>query len=184
MAEIVGIEDFNRAIAELKNDVSRRVVRSALRAAAKPMITSAKANAKELKKPHPYRIKGLMKSRVVASNSRIASRKKMIGLYIKPVARRGVTRGAKSPLDPFYYRFVASGFHAVGTRRIKGGRVTRAMNLWNARYRQENNLKGQKARWIPGDDFIGKAFRSQGGAAISAFERTMKKRIDAANRRK
>ena len=177
MAEIRGIEDFNRAVADLKKDVSKRVVRSALRAAAKPMITSAKVNAKELKKPHPYRIKGLMKSRVVASNSRIASRKKMIGLYIKPVARRGVTRGAKSPLDPFYYRFVASGFHAVGTRRVKGGRVTRALNLAAQR-------DAGKARFILGDDFIGKAFRSQGGAALKEFERTMKKRIDAANRRK
>ena len=177
MAEIVGIEDFNRAIAELTKDVRKRVVRAALRAAAKPMITAAKANAKELKKPHPYRIKGLMKSRVLASNSRIASRKKLIGLYIKPVARKGVTKGAKSPLDPYYYRFVAAGFHAVGTRRVKGGRLTRAMNLKAQR-------DAGKARFIPGDDFIGKAFRSQGGAALSAFERTMKKRIDAANRRK
>ncbi len=177
MASIRGIEDFNKAIAELKKDVAKRVVRSALRAAAKPLITSAKANAKELQKPHPYRIKGLMKSRVLASNSRIASRKKLIGLYIKPVARKGVTKGAKSPLDPFYYRFVASGFHAVGTRRVKGGRLTRAMNLKAQR-------EGGKASWIPGDDFLGQAFRSQGGAALSAFERTMKKRIDAANRRK
>ena len=177
MAEIVGIEDFNRAIAELTKDVRKRVVRAALRAAAKPIITAAKANAKELKKPHPYRIKGLMKSRVLASNSRIASRKKLIGLYIKPVARKGVTKGAKSPLDPYYYRFVAAGFHAVGTRRVKGGRLTRAMNLKAQR-------DAGKVRFIPGDDFIGKAFRSQGGAALSAFERTMKKRIDAANRRK
>jgi len=177
MAEIRGIEDFNRAVADLKKDVSKRVVRSALRAAAKPMITSAKVNAKELKKPHPYRIKGLMKSRVVASNSRIASRKKMIGLYIKPVARRGVTRGAKSPLDPFYYRFVASGFHAVGTRRVKGGRVTRALNL-------KAQLEAKKIRWIPGDDFLGDAFKAQSGVGLREFERTMKKRIDAANRRK
>jgi hypothetical protein len=114
---------------------------------------------------------------VLASNSRIASRKKLIGLYIKPIARKGVTKGAKSPLDPFYYRFVASGFNAVGTRRVKGGRFTRARNMMN-------RINEGKARWIPGDDFIGKAFRSQGGAALSAFERTIKKRIDAANRRK
>lgn len=177
MAEISGIEDFNKAVAELKKDVARRVVRAALRAAAKPIITAAKANAKELKKPHPYRIKGLMKSRIVASNSRIANRKKLIGFYIKPVAQKGVTKGAKSPLDPYYYRFVAAGFNAVGTRRVKGGRFTRARNMFN-------QINAGKARWIRGDDFIGKAFRSQGFAALREFERAIKKRIDAANRRK
>jgi hypothetical protein len=177
MASIRGIEDFNKAVAELKNDVAKRVVRSALRAAAKPLITAAKANAKVLQKPSKYRTPGLMRARTIASNSRIASRKKLIGLYIKPIARRGAAKGAKSPHDPYYYRFIAAGFHAVGTRRVKGGRLTRAMNLKAQR-------ESGKAKWIPGDDFIGKAFSSQGGAALKEFERTMKKRIDAANRRK
>ncbi len=177
MAEIRGIEDFNRAIAELTKDVSKRVVRSALRAAAKPLITAARANARELQKPTKYRTRGLMKARTVASYSRIANRRKLIGLYIKPVARRGAPIGAKSTQDPYYYRFMAAGFHAVGTRRVRGGRLMR-----------ERNLKAQrdagKIEFKAGDDFLGKAFRSQGGAALSAFERTMKKRIDAANRRK
>lgn len=177
MAEIVGIEDFNKALAELKRDVQKRVVKSALRAAAKPIMAASKAGSKVLKKPTTYRLPGLMRDAIIAPNSRIASRKGMIGIFIKPRSKKGVTRGVKSPLDPFYYRFVAGGFHAVGSTRVKGGRLTRKTNL-------AAKVESGSARFIPGDDYIGKAFRSHSTEGLHQFELTIKKRIDKANRRK
>lgn len=174
---LVGIDDFNKALAELKADLRKRVVRSALRAGLKPMLEQARRNAPELKKPHPYRIRGLVKSRIVITASRIATRRGEIGVYLKPRAAPGVTKGAKSPLDPFYYRFVAGGFHAVGGRRIKGGRVTRKANL-------AARVKAGKARFVPGVDFIGNAFRATASQALEIFQQKLKARIDAANRRK
>lgn len=175
--KLVGIDDFNRALAELTQDLRKKVVRSALRAGMKPIIAHAKAHAPELKTPHPYRIKGLLRSRITVATSRIARSRGEIGVFMKPMPAKGVTRGAKSPLDPFYYRFVAGGFHAVGRRRVAGGRLTRKLNL-AARVRQGT------ARFVEGNDFIGAAFRAKGDEALAVFTRTLKARIDQANRRK
>ncbi len=177
MSELKGLDDLKRALDELTQDLKNKVVKSAIRYAAKPIITAAKANVKVLKKPTTYRIAGLVRDRIVVTNSRIHTRTGQVGLYIKPIAAKGVTKGAKSPLDPFYYRFQAGGFHAVGSRRVKGGRLTRKANL------SSMERKG-KIRFIPGDDFIGKAFRAQGDAALKIFQQKLKARIDAANRRK
>lgn len=175
---ITGIDDFNRAIAELTNDLKKKVVRAALRAAARPLIAQMKANAKVLKKPHPNRLAGLMRDRIVATNSRIHNgRGGVFGLYVKPKRQSGVSRGAKSPLDPFYYRFVAGGFHAVGGNRVKGGRITRTSNLAAQR-------KSGAIRFIKGDDFIGRAFRSTAAKSVQVLQDKLRARIAAANRRK
>lgn len=175
---ITGIDDFNKAIAELTNDLKKRVVRSAWRAAAKPLVAHMKANAKTLQKPHPYRINGLMRDRVVVTNSSLQNGSGgKIGVFVKPKRQSGVSRGAKSPLDPFYYRFVAGGFHAVGGKRVRGGRRTRAANLAAQR-------KSGSIRFIEGDDFIGKAFRATGDRVLQLYQTKLKARIDSANRRR
>lgn len=175
---ITGIEDFNAAIAELTRDLKKRVVRSAWRAAAKPLVAHMKANAKTLQKPHPYRIKGLMRDRIVVTSSRIHNgRGGQIGVFVKPRRQSGVSRGAKSPLDPFYYRFIAGGFHAVGGKRVRGGRSTRKANL-------AAQAKAGSIRFIPGDEFIGKAFRATGSQVLQLFQTKLKARIDSANRRR
>lgn len=175
--KIEGIDDFKKAIDDLTQDLRKKVIRAALRAGMKPIIAHAKAHSKELQKPHPYRIRGLMKSRIVATNSRIAAKRGDIGIYMKPVAVKGVTKGAKSPLDPFYYRFVADGFHAVGGKRVVGGRITRKANL-------ASKVRAGKATFVPGDDFIKKAFQAKGDEALAVFQKKLKERIDKANRRK
>ena len=175
---ITGIEDFNKAIAELTQDLRKRVIRSAWKAAAKPLVAHMRAHAKTLKTPHPYRLKGLMRDRIVATNSRIHNgRRGEIGVYVKPKRQAGVARGAKSPFDPFYFRFVAGGFHAVGKKRVRGGRLTRGANI-------AARMKAGTARLIPGDDFIGNAFRATGSHVLQMFQTKLKARIDAANRRK
>lgn len=175
--KLEGIDDFNHALAELTQDLRKKVIRAALRAGMKPIIGYAKAHAPELKTPHPYRIKGLLRSRIVAATSRIARSRGEIGVFMKPMPAKGVTKGAKSPLDPFYYRFVVGGFHAVGRKRVAGGRLTRKLNL-------ASRVRQGSARFVQGDDFIGDAFRAKGDEALTVFTRTLKARIDAANRRK
>lgn len=178
MANIQGIDDFNRAIAELSKDLQKRVIRSALRAAAKPIVTAIKAGSKVLQKPHPFRIQGVMRDSVRVTASRINNgRKGAIGVFIKPQAAKGVTRGAKSPLDPFYYRFVANGFHAVGSKRVAGGKLTRTAHL-------KAKVRAGQIKFIKGNDYIGKAFNATSGQALQIFQTKLKARIDAANRRK
>lgn len=178
MSNIQGIDDFNKALAELTGDMRRKVIKAALRAAARPFIDSMKAKSIVLKKPTKYRTPGLMREAVKAMNSKISTRRGTFGLFIKPRSPRGAKRGAKSKQDPFYYKFVAGGFHAVGgAGRVKGGRITRRLNLQKQR-------EAGRIRWIPGNDYIGRAFRASGQQALIAFQKKIKQRIDLANRRK
>lgn len=177
MGSVQGIEDFNRAIAELSRDLRKRVIKSALRAAAKPIMLAIKAGSKVLKEPKKYRKQGTMRDSVKITSSRLQNgRNGVIGVYIKPKAPKGA-KGAKSPLDPFYYRFVANGFHAVGSKRVAGGRFTRKANL-------AAQTKAGRIKFIPGNDYIGKAFKATQGSALSIFQTKLKARIDAANKRK
>lgn len=168
MASVQGIDDFNAALTALTKDLRKRVIRSALRAAARPIIKAAQSIAKVKT--------GLMKKRVVATASRLNNgRNGTLGIFIKPKKTKSATKGGKA--DPYYYKFVAGGFHAVGTRRVAGGKFTRKANL-------RSQIKAGKIRVIPGDDFLGKAFRMGSGQALSVFQGKLKERIDAANRRK
>lgn len=167
MSSVEGIADFNKALLELKQDLRKRVVRSALRAAAKPIIAAAKAAA-------PVRT-GLVRSRVVVTASRLATRRGEIGVYIKPRSAKGVRKGSK--LDPFYFQFSITGFHATGGRKIYGGKLLRARNL-------AGQVKAGRARFIPGRDWLGASFNAQSGAALRIFQEKLKQRIDAANKRK
>ena len=173
---VQGIDDFKRAMYEFNDDLKKRVIKSALRAASKPIIRQAQSIAKVLQRPTKRRLPGVMRDRVraVASKKHSIAKDGSIGMYIKPVTAKNAK---KTPLDPFYYRFVAGGYHAVGSRRVAGGKLTRALNL-------RKQAEAGKIRFIAGDNFLGKAFQAQGGAALREFENTMKRRIDLANRRK
>lgn len=168
MANVQGIDDFNAALLALTKDLRKRVIRSALRAAARPIINAAKSIAKVRT--------GLMKKRLVVTASRIKNgRDGTLGVYIQPRKSKAVKKGSK--LDPFYYKFVAGGFHAAGRKRVAGGRLTRKANL-------ASQVKAGKIRFIPGDDFLGKAFRMGRGQALAIFQSKLKQRIDLANTRK
>lgn len=169
MAEIVsldGLKDAKQAIEALTKDLRRKVVRGALRAAARPIVQAARANA-------PVKT-GLVRKRIGVSASKIKrGQNGEIGVYIRPTATRLARKTKNSALDPFYYRFQEAGFHAVGSRRIKGGRRNRAARL-----------KASGARFIPGKKFLGRAFESQQRRALEVFQDAIRKRIEQANNRK
>lgn len=169
MAEIVrvkGLADAKAAIEALTKDLRLRVARGALRDAARPIVNAAKTNA-------PVRT-GLVKKRIGVSASKIKRGKTgEIGVYIRPRATALVRKTKLRAQDPWYYRFQEAGFHAVGRRRVGGGRRARA-----------GRLKASGARFIPGKAFLGRAFEAQQRAALEIFQKAIKKRIDQANQRK
>lgn len=111
MAETVkleGLDDLNRAIKELVGDLRRKVVRAALRDAAKPIQRAAVAAAPVLKKPHPYRLPGTLKRSILVKDSkRFNGAGGEIGVYVAVRKRKGLggKAGARNPFDPFYWRF-------------------------------------------------------------------------------
>ncbi|MGL4480451.1 MAG: HK97-gp10 family putative phage morphogenesis protein [Aeromonas veronii] len=130
MAETVkleGLDDLNRAIKELVGDLKRKVVRSALRDAAKPIQRAAVANAPVLKQDHPYRLPGtLKKSIVIKASKRFEGQGGEIGVYVAVRKRKGLggKLSARNPYDPFYWRFVEFGTVKIAPRRF----MTRAFD--------------------------------------------------------
>jgi HK97 gp10 family phage protein len=169
MAEIVSVEglaDAKAALEALTRDMRIKVVRAALRDAARPIVAQARANAPVLT--------GLVKRRIGVSASRInRGQGGVIGVYIRPRATTLARRTRNRAQDPWYYRFQEAGFHAVGSKRIAGGRQ-----------RSAENLKTSGARFIPGKAFLGEAFQTKQRDALAIFQAAIKKRIDQANQRK
>ena len=125
MAELVSIEglaDAKAALESLSRDMRLKVVRGALRAAARPIVRQAKANAPVLT--------GLVRKRIGTFSSKIKrGRDGELGVFIKPRSSAAARKAKNKALDPYYYRFQEAGFHAVGTRRVNGGRTNRPANL-------------------------------------------------------
>lgn len=159
MADILridGLEDARRAIEALTMDMRRKVVRQALRDAAKPIVQQARSNAPVLT--------GLVKKRLAVAASRLyRGQRGQVGVYIRPRATALARRNKIRALDPYYYKFQEAGYHATGRAKRK--------NVPNARF-------------IPGKAFMGRAFESCRAQALEVFQQAIAKRIEAANRRK
>ena len=161
-----GLRDAKAAIESLTKQMRKKVVRAALKAAAKPIIRAAKANA-------PVKT-GLVRKRIGSFASKIKrGQNGEIGIYIKPRTSARARKSKDKSQDPFYYRFQEMGYHATGRKKVGGGR----------RYRSAR-LAARGTRKIPGKAFIGRAFESQRSAALTAFTAEIKKHIDLANTRK
>lgn len=120
-AKLEGLDDLKRAIADLAGDLKSKVVRSALRDAAKPMHKAMVAAAPVLKEDHPYRLPGtLKKSILVKASKRFNGKGGEIGVYIAVRKRKGLggKAGARNPFDPFYWRFVEFGTSKKDGRRF------------------------------------------------------------------
>ena len=167
MAEVLeGLADTKRALEALTKDLRRKVVRGALRDAAKPIVKAARANA-------PVKT-GLVQKRISVATSKIKrGQNGELGVYIRPSATRLARKTKLTSQDPYYYKFQEAGFHAVGRRKVGGGRKARA-----------ERIKASGARFIPGKAFLGRAFETQQRAALDIFQAAIKKRIDLANQRK
>ena len=164
--DLIGWDDTKKAIEGLTKDMRLKVVRGALRQAARPIVNAARSKV-------PVRT-GLVKKRIGVSTSKIHSRKYgEVGVYIRPKATQLARKKKIRSQDPYYYKFIEAGFHAVGTRKIKGGRRNRA-----------ERLKASGARFIPGVKFLGNAFEEKKMEALEIFRTAVKSRIEKYNQRK
>lgn len=121
-ARVLGLDDLKRALQELSADLRRRVVRGALRDAAKPIQLAARAQAPVLHGTSAYRLPGTVRDSIVvrASKLRKALRGEL-GVYVKPRHRGlGGKSSSKNPFDPFYYRFLEMGTNKMRARPFLG----------------------------------------------------------------
>lgn len=136
LVNISGLDQLQARLRALPDVLRKKVIMRALRKAARVVVAKAKQQAPVLKAPSKYRTPGLLKRRLVVRTSRESRRNGNLGVFInvKPAEKNkystSVTRigrvkiktrrlvkkgtaGAKSRLDPFYWRFVE-----FGTRKM------------------------------------------------------------------
>jgi len=127
-ATVEGLERLKIAFSGIPDKLRRKVLLSALRKGAAVVRKAARAATPELAKPTPYRTKGLLKKRLMVRVSRTSKAAGHVGVFvnIRPAEgtqyvkhnllgvkyktiKRESQRGARSPNDPFYWRFVNFG---------------------------------------------------------------------------
>ena len=183
MAETVKMEGFDavrKALQDTPKHLRLKVMHAVLRKAAQPILRAAKAAAPVAKRSTKRVIPGLIKKTLGVTRSKLRNAARgEFGVFItsrkpgqvKRLGRMARKSGAKGPNfgDPFYHRFQEGGFHAVGSRRVKGGKTNRAANL-----------KSSGARFIPGKKYLGGAFESQKQNAVNIIKSDLVKETVAA----
>ena len=138
-----GLAELNNALLGLTRKLRRQAIIKALRAAGRVVLTEARARVPTLSlassKKTPYRNRGTVKKALTVRVSRQSAREGNLGVFInvKPAAgakyqvvqnemlgikyktkrlKSASKRGAKSPNDPFYWRFLEFGTAKMAKR--------------------------------------------------------------------
>jgi len=169
MAEFIsveGLEDVRTRLFSLPIHLRKKVMYKTLLKAATPIVRAARANAPVAKKGTKRVIPGLVKNTIRVVISKFSNPSAgTFGVYVKPFVpgkvkslQRRAKRGGHHVYfgDPFYYKFQEFGFHAVGRRRVAGGRRRREAVLVSGRFTK-----------VPGKAFLGRAFDSGKAAALA-----------------
>jgi len=126
---ISGLEDAQRALAELPRKLRFGAVRKALRASGRVIQTEARARAPVLQTATKYRIRGLVRRSIAVRASRLARRRGDVGVYVtvrrltgkQIAAGKAAGFGAgRNPRDPFYFRFLEQGTRKMAARSFLG----------------------------------------------------------------
>jgi HK97 gp10 family phage protein len=156
---LIGVDDLKKAISGLNRTMRRRVLLDSLRRAARVIQADAKQRAPVLRRPAPFKVRGLVRRSITVRSSRLARRKGMVGVFVtvrrsKAARERGSfsvlsTRRTVRPNDPYYFRFLEMG------------------------------TKNMRPR-----SFLGPALQARSRAAVQAFEQGVRPEIEKQNRRK
>lgn len=172
-AKVLGVPDLKEALLGIAPKLRVRALRNALTAGARVVQKAARAAAPVLNPLAPavlkgHRTSGLLRKQISVRTSKEARRQGNVGVFInvrpakgakfRTVTRGGVKskqlvgvsrRGAKSPLDPYYWRFVNFGTkHMRGARFLEAGaeQLPEALKVFEQRIiPQINKLNRPKA---------------------------------------
>lgn len=132
-ATVRGIPELKAALNSIVPKLRKRALRNALAAGAREVQRTARAAAPvlQLAQQSPYRQSGTLRKAISVRTSKLARQRGDVGVFVnvKP-APRG-QRGAKSPRDPFYWRWIEFGWNPARSSDGAGraGRVYRRQLL-------------------------------------------------------
>lgn len=113
MAEIElkfsGLAELRAALQGLPDKLRRRALRNALAAGARVVRDEARSRAPVLSKPSKYRKAGTVRDAITVRTSKQAKRAGDVGVYVNVRPAKAGQRGAKSPNDPYYWRWLEFG---------------------------------------------------------------------------
>lgn len=135
--QLQGFDELAAKLRAIAPALRKKALRNALAAGARVVRDEARAAAPVLSRPVPYRTAGLVKKSIVVRTSKVARRAGDVGVFVnvRPakgarfrtqttrllgarlrtrVQTRASLRGARSPVDPFYWRFLE-----FGTRKMR-----------------------------------------------------------------
>jgi HK97 gp10 family phage protein len=113
-ATVTGIPDLKAALGNVTAQLKRRILRNALAAGARVVRDDAKARAPVIAASaqpvrRGVRRPGTVKQAIVVRTSKQARREGNVGVFVNVRPAKSGARGAKSPTDPFYWRFLEFG---------------------------------------------------------------------------
>lgn len=117
--QITGLRDFQAKLREIPKTLRRRVLRNALAAGARIVRDEAKRRAPVLASENrqtPYRAIGTVRRAISVRTSKADRREGNVGVFVNVRPAKAGTRGAKSPRDPFYWRFLEFGTSKMAAR--------------------------------------------------------------------
>lgn len=117
-AKVHGIPGLKAALAGLVPKLRRQALRNALAAGARVVRDDARRRAPVLQPTMraPYRKPGTLRKAIVVRTSKIARARGDVGVFVNVRPAKRGQRGAKSPNDPFYWRFLEFGTKHIAPR--------------------------------------------------------------------
>jgi HK97 gp10 family phage protein len=122
-AKVSGLPDLKAALAAIPRELRRRALRTALAAGARAVRDEAKRRAPVLKAStyagasairRGVRKPGTLQKAIVVRTSKVARRAGNVGVFVNVRPAKGGNRGAKSPNDPYYWRWQEFGWNSPG----------------------------------------------------------------------
>lgn len=114
--QVHGLAEYKAALAAFPDKLARRVLRNALAAGARQVRDDAKSRAPVLRAPSPYRRPGTLRDAIKVRTSKRDRSAGNVGVFVNVKPAKGGARGAKSPVDPYYWRWVEFGSRRSAAR--------------------------------------------------------------------
>ena len=133
--KLEGLDQLMRSLRDVPNNLRKKALTKALRAAGKVVLDEARARAPVLKTATPYRRAGTVKKAIKIRVSKMDKRQGNVGVFInvKPLTKAQIGKfkatagkkasGATNPNDPYYWRWLEFG-HKIVPRSSKGNPTT------------------------------------------------------------
>ena len=132
--KVKGIPDLRNALREIPKKLRKRALRNALAAGARVIRDDARRSVPVLQEFVPYRRIGTVRKAINVRSSKIARRSGDVGVFVNVRPAKVANRGGKSPVDPFYWRFLEFGtkkMRAFPFLRPAADKLSQALEIFN-----------------------------------------------------